>query len=114
LREEDMIAVHGIPVGPDKVEVKTINYNPDKLPEASKSKFVWLDYLPEKPAYTKGKRDVLFLNPKTKELWYEQQDRPVTSDEAMSDLAIALASQNAEISAKLDQLIILQTEAKSV
>ena len=109
-----MIGIHGIPVGKDKIEVKTINYNPDKLPEASKGKFINVEHLPEEPDYVKGKRNALFINPKTKEMWYEQKDRQINSEEAMSDLAMALASQNAEISAKLDQLITLQTEANNL
>ena len=120
------IGIHGMPVGKDKIEVKTTQLDLDEAyrrwkekegqesADRRKAKFIPVAYLPEEPTYVKGKKHSLFINPKTKEMWYEQKDRPISSEEAMSDLATALASQNAEMSAKLDQLVALQTEANNL
>ena len=108
-----MIGIHGIQVG-NRVEVKTIHYNVDSLPEANKAKFTMVESLPEEPTLVKGKRNVLYLDPKTKALTYEQKDRPLSQEEVMADLAVAMAEQNTLMSAKLDQLIALQTEANNL
>ncbi|MDD5511790.1 MAG: hypothetical protein PHI12_13405, partial [Dehalococcoidales bacterium] len=85
-----MIGVHGIPVG-NRIEVKTIHYNPDSLPAVNKAKFTMVESLPEELAPVKGKRNVLYLDPKTKKLTYEQKDRPLSQEEVMADLATAIA-----------------------
>lgn len=120
-----MIGVHGIPVG-NRIEVKTIQVDMDnaysiwkeKEGEAKadirRAKFTEVESLPEEPAQVKGKRNVLYLDPKTKKLTYEQKDRPLSQEEVMADLATAITAQNTAMSAKLDQLITLQTEANKL
>jgi len=105
-----MIGVHGEPISATRIRVRTVHWKPEKLSEESKAKFTFVDSIPEEPGYVKGKKNVLFINPQTKELWYEQQDRPLNQAEVMADQSAELA----EIKGKLDQLIQLQTEANNL
>lgn len=71
----------------NKATVEGIHYMPDDpehgLTEEKKSKGieVYEESIPKTPSSVFGKRAVRFINPETKEIWYEQIDRDLKQEE---------------------------------
>lgn len=55
----------------------------DALPEDRVATGLMVEAIPEAPPTVEGKTNVLFVNPDTKEMWWEQNDRPLSSIEQM-------------------------------
>lgn len=72
-----------------KAEVKLIHFRPDDprdgVPEEIKNAGIMVDQLPQEPAPQRGKRNVLYCNPQTKDIWYEVVDRPLTPQEILEE-----------------------------
>ena len=92
-----MIALFHEPVTEGKDRVGVIHYKPERLTAEQKANAILLDIteadLP-KADIIAGKSGVLYINPQTKELWYEYEDRPLSQEELLM-----------EISQKLTELI---------
>ena len=91
-----MIYLFTEPVSPTKAKVGVIHYRPDLLNEEQKARAIVVDSVPE-AVQQKGKSAQLYINPQTKEMWFEYTDRPLTQEELLQD-----------ISDKLDTLIAFQ------
>ena len=61
------------------------HYQPQDLSEEVLSTGLLVDILP-KPENTPGKRDVLYVNPQNKDLWYEYEDIPLPDEERIAQL----------------------------
>lgn len=79
-----------------------------KTKEELEREGILVDSVP-KPEQIKGKADILYCNPKTKELWYEYEDIPKTPEEELQEKIQALEQSIAELSAII---AILQTSEK--
>lgn len=94
--------LQNIQESPDRLRVGVIHFKPELLTKAAKVGGIELALdeasLP-KPTEQEGKTSVLYVNPKTKALWYEYVDRPLTQDELMAKLL-----------ARMDTLITQQEE----
>ena len=89
-----MIALFHEAVSSEKDRVTVIHYKPERLPEEQKKAIILIEdeALPEAGDLKKGKKAVLYVNPKTKELWYEYEDRPLTQEELLSEISAKLTS----------------------
>lgn len=88
----------------DKARVGAIHFKPEMLNEATASKAIMVENKLADPELIKGKTAQLFVNPITKEQWYEYFDRPLTQEEISTDILTKLD----EISVKLTELINIQ------
>ncbi len=92
-----MIAIFNESVSVGKNKVGVIHYKPERLTAEQKANAILLDIdevdMPKADVIA-GKTGILYINPQTKKLWYEYEDRPLTQDELLM-----------EISAKLTELI---------
>jgi len=91
-----MIGVHGIPISPAKMLVKTVHYRLENLPEENRKKFIVVDSVPEKEILA-GKRAVRYINPKTKEQWIEYKDKPPSQEETLIEMSAKLDELNTKI-----------------
>jgi len=80
-------------INPDKAKVGVIHYRPDLLNVEQKKKAIVVERVPD-AIVEKGKSPQLYINPKTKDMWYEYEDRPLSEIELLQ-----------EISEKLTELI---------
>lgn len=71
-------------------QVTLTHYMPEQLPEEMKAQGVEVGEIPE-PEERERKMPVLYINPDTKELWYEYVDRPLTEEERMQEMEQILA-----------------------
>jgi len=69
--------------------VTLIHYMPEQLPAALREQGIEVAEIPE-PQEVDGKMAVLYINPTTKEMWYEYADRPLTLEERIQQLERAL------------------------
>lgn len=94
-----MIFIRFTPNSEEKAQVESFGIFTEQFPQDDPNViFVEDDY--KFPAYIEhtGKDGVLYINPSTKEMWYEYVDRPLTQEEKIyqlelekNDLQIALA-----------------------
>ncbi len=89
-----MIAIFYTTLAPGRALVLQKHFKPERLTDEQKAEAIMVESEPEAPIPVKGKDSVLFINPDTKEMWYEGKDRSLTQEELL-----------AEISEKLTQLI---------
>jgi len=101
-KEFYMIHLFVEPVSKTKAKVTAIHYRPDLLTDKQKAKTIEVEMVPE-AEQLKGKTAQLYINPETKEMWYEYTDRPLTQEELLADIYSILQ----ECSAKLSALIAL-------
>lgn len=95
-----MIALFHVPVSKGKDRVTNIHYKPERLTAEQKQNAILLPINESDMPVREdrfGKFAALYINPQTKELWYEYEDRPLTEVELLT-----------EISQKLTELINLQ------
>ena len=80
-----------VSAGKDKVTV--IHYKPDQLSAEQKKAIILIENeaLPKAENLT-GKNAVLYVNPQTKELWYEYEDRPLTQEELLVEISQKLTT----------------------
>lgn len=99
-----MYLLKGILISEDKLQVQII-YNLDAEENANidRSDGVIVDYELEQPEPKRGKSFIYYVNPQTKEQWYEEVDRPLTSEEL-------LEIQNE----KLDLIMMNQLESEGI
>lgn len=72
-------------VDENKAKVSLTHFMPDDpnegLADDVKARGITVKELPEPPAPQAGKTAVLYCNPMTSDVWYEQESRPLTADE---------------------------------
>lgn len=81
---------------PEKYEISTICYEPDKMLEEIKSKGVIVDEIPV-PNTPEGKKSVLYYNSVLKTLFYEYVDRVLSPEEQKEQRLQALEVAIAQI-----------------
>ncbi|MBA7465932.1 hypothetical protein ES707_01104 [subsurface metagenome] len=88
-----MIALFHEPVSAGKNRVGVIHYKPERLTAEQKAKAILIenDALP-KVDILPAKSAILYLNPQTKELWYEYEDRPLTQEELLTEISQKLTA----------------------
>jgi hypothetical protein len=88
-----MIGLFHEPVSKGKDRVTVIHYKPERLSAAQKGAIILIENeaLPKAEACP-GKSAVLYLNPQTKELWYEYEDRPPTQEELLTEISRKLTT----------------------
>ncbi len=59
------------------------HFAPEELPEELKAKGLLVEQIPEPPIVEKYKVPVLYINPETLEMWYEQEPRSLTTEEQL-------------------------------
>lgn len=69
--------------------VVSVNMQAEELAEEIRNKGLEVEFL-EEPEFQIGKMPIQYINPSTKEIWYEYVDRELTSDEEI----ILLKSEN--------------------
>lgn len=75
-----------------KAKVTLIHYRPELLDEELKETGVFVeDFSIPNPEEQVGKASILYINPETKELWYEYVDRLLTPEEELQQLKDRLA-----------------------
>ena len=74
--------------------------------DESKAKFTEVEYLPEKDEakIAQGMKATLYLNPKTKQTWYEYTPRPSDASPALTAQIAELMATVAALSAKIDAI----------
>lgn len=88
-----------------RAEVTTTVYKEELLSSDEKTLAITVDSVPE-PVKQVGKDPIHYINPQTKEQWYEYVDRPLNAEELLAQQAteiIDLKSQNAQILLSLVQ-----------
>lgn len=78
---------------------------PDDLTEEELADGLLVDSVPE-PTPQDGKMALLYINPITKELWYEYVDRPLTSEEETKKRITQLEEQLKITQDALDALLL--------
>lgn len=81
-----MIILFGQKETDTRLKVSVIHYSPEKLTEEEKTDGILVENIPNKPNDIFGKSLTLFINPVTKEMWYEYEDRPLTDSEKIEQL----------------------------
>lgn len=82
-------------------KVYLMHYMPDQLTAEERAKGVSVSEIPEAERI-RGKAAVLYVNPKTGELWHEHVDIPLTQEEQMEDLR----EQNLDLMAALADIAV--------
>ena len=98
-----MVLLFGVLESPERMRVESQVYQYDNLSLEEKAKGIEVEFVPEMPEYQKGKGYQLYINPQTKEMWYETYDRPLTPDE-----------QAAEQNEKLDIILQMLLEKEGI
>jgi hypothetical protein len=70
-------------VAENKARVTLIHNRPDMLPADMVAQGLEVEELPTVDETLTKKEAVLYVNPATKETWYEYQDRPLTPEEQL-------------------------------
>ena len=73
----------------DNVRISTIHYVPEMLNEDDLAQAIMVEEVPE-PEPKDGCVPYLHCNPQTKELWYEYEEVPPTSEERLEAVEAAL------------------------
>lgn len=89
-----MRLLHTDTITPTKHRVYSIHFMPSTLTEEDLSKGILVEDYPE-PAIIPYKTAIMYINPVTKEVWYEYTDRPLTADEEIANLKAQLTEQEA-------------------
>ncbi len=74
-----MALIFGEPESPTRVRVVSINYLSDDTSNGGYQ--INRDQVPEFPKPEVGINHVMYFNPETKEIWFEQETRELTSEE---------------------------------
>lgn len=82
-----MISVFTEPITSERAKITRIHFRPDLLTAEQKSNAIMVDAIPTEPERIKGKAIVLFINPNTKEMWYEYEDRALNQEEHLEDIS---------------------------
>lgn len=77
----------------ERAEVQTIHNAPELLSEEKKTEGIEVPSVPEYEEQF-GKESHLYVNPTTKELWYEFTDRPLTMEEKMEKMEASQLQQD--------------------
>lgn len=77
-----MLKVRFSKISEDKAIVTVIEYQHDGATDDSS---ILVDSIPEEQPQV-GKYGILYVNPQTKEFWYEYVDRPLTPEEKIAQL----------------------------
>jgi|HigsolmetaAR203D_1030402.scaffolds.fasta_scaffold00989_15 hypothetical protein len=77
-----MLKIRFSKISEDKAIVTVIEYQHDGLTDDNS---MLVNSIPEEQPQV-GKSGVLYVNPRTKELWYEYLDRPLTPEEKIAQL----------------------------
>lgn len=80
-----MIALFVYAESPTRARVDRIHYKPELLSDEKKAGAYLVDTIPVAESMPR-KAGILYLNPETMELWYEYVDRPLTTEENLSDM----------------------------
>ncbi|MBA7703000.1 hypothetical protein ES703_111780 [subsurface metagenome] len=88
-----MIGLFHEPVSAGKDRVTVIHYKPERLSAEQKKAIILIENeaLP-KAENRPGKSAVLYVNPQTKESWYEYEDRPPTQEELLTEISQKLTT----------------------
>ena len=88
-----MIGLFHESVSEGKDRVTVIHYKPELLSAEQKKAIILIENeaLP-KAEDRPGKRAVLYVNPQTKELWHEYEDRPPTQEELLTEISQKLTT----------------------
>ncbi|MBA7481232.1 hypothetical protein ES707_16702 [subsurface metagenome] len=88
-----MIALFHESVSEGKERVGVIHYKPERLSAEQRKAAIEIENeaLP-KAEDRPGKSAILYVNPQTKELWYEYEDRPPTQEELLTEISQKLTS----------------------
>ncbi len=89
----------------EKHLVVVIDYRPDLLTEEQKEGGYLVEDVPN-PDIIVGKVSELYYNPKTKEIWYEYFDRPLTVEEIANQKLAEQQSQIDELTLLLGDVLI--------
>lgn len=83
-----MIALFHEPVSEGKDRVTVIHYKPERLSAEQKKNIILIEDkdLP-KAEDRPRKKAVLYVNPQTKELWHEYEDRKPTQEELLIEIS---------------------------
>lgn len=81
-----MIALFTELVSKDKAKVTVTHFKPELLTVTQKSKAIMVETKPE-AVQIRGKTATLYINPITKEMWYEYTDRPLSQEELLQDIS---------------------------
>ena len=88
-----MIALFHEPVSAGKNRVGVIHYKPERLTAEQKAKAILIENEALPKAEDRPRKGaVLYLNPQTKELWYEYEDRLPTQEELLTEISQKLTS----------------------
>ena len=67
----------------EEYKVDLIHYKSEKLSEERRSQGIEVDDIPAQPESKIGKSHHLYINPETKEMWYEEVERELTDAEKL-------------------------------
>jgi len=82
-----MILLKGKSITNEKILVETVyNLEEEENKYINIDEGVVVDKEASQPTYKKGKGFLWYVNPKTKEQWFEEYDRPLTQEEQSEEL----------------------------
>lgn len=81
-----MAVVRGNLINEQQLEVISISYLTDDIASGGYQ----VDEIPAYPQASKGKGHLMYFNPVTKEIWFEEVSRELTSEEELLDRVSAL------------------------
>lgn len=84
-----------------RAKITAIHSQPNLLPQNKKSNGIYIENMPEKPNTSRGQRALPYVNPQTREVWYEVVDKELSTEEQ-------LLERMEKIEDKLDKLLMMR------
>lgn len=69
----------------ERARIYTVNREGEKLPKETIERGIEVEHIDE-PIFEHGKYPIHYINPQTKEMWYEYEPRELTEQERIQEL----------------------------
>ena len=81
----------------ERVRVLDVHWDVEETARFESSRDLLVDTIPDQPKTGRGERAVLYVNPSTREVWYEVEARPLTPEEEIQDRLASIEERVARL-----------------